>query len=199
MDAVREQVAAMVAEGRRRGDLDAFLDELEATARRQGRVTAVELLAGLAAIDHAAPEDLDRATSFARRMERVARELGAPASSADAPAGSGSAEDLVEGVRAATPGIARDELIPAAIAELSRLPLEEQPAAFAALDRATAAGLSSPPAAATLDGRIAEIAAATDGPSRSRLVQGFVRDVDTLRPEEQERWLRELDRATARR
>jgi hypothetical protein len=144
--AIRARVAAVLAEGRRGHELDLYLDELERAARAQGRVTALEIVPGLEAIEAAYPGDMEKGPAFARRMEDLQRQLGqAPPGPAEPPPGV-TAGSLLQAIATAPAGPARDKLIPQALTAIGRLPEADQDEASKALDRATAAGLSPGPA-----------------------------------------------------
>lgn len=194
--AIRARVAQVLAEARRGHDLDVFLDELARAAREQGHVTALEVVPGLAAIEAAYPGDMERGPAFARRMEDLSRELGEPPPG-DEPRGGASAQALLQTIASTPPGPARDQLVPQALAAISRLPVDEQDEASRALDRATAASAPAPHAAAAADALLAQIASARDPQLRHRLVTDFLSAAGQLPPDEQERRFRQLDEATA--
>lgn len=192
---IRARVAEALAEGRRGHEVGAYLDELEATARRQGRVTALEILPGLAVIERAFPDDMERSVAFTRRMERVARELGTSDDGAR-PTTAIAPEILVTTMANTAQGPARDQLVRKALSAIDRLPVEEQPAAFAAVSRATAPGAPAAPPV-SLDGLLEQVRSAAGGEARRSLVRSFVEIASNLPPEEQERRFRQLEEATA--
>jgi hypothetical protein len=140
---IRASVASVLAEQRRGRELEIFLQELEAQARKQGRVTALEVQTGLAALDAAYPEDLERGPAFARRMESLARELDPRPALPDPNTAGSSARVQLRTIESMPPGPERDKLTPAALAAIDLLPLAEQDDARKALDRATAQGLAT--------------------------------------------------------
>jgi len=136
--AIRASVEAVLAAQRRGHALDVYLEDLVGTARAQGRVTALELIPGLEAIEAAYPGDMDRGPAFARRMEALQRELGQTNDDASEPPPGVTVASLLQAVESAPAGPSRDKLIPQALTAIGRLPDDEQAEASRALDAATA-------------------------------------------------------------
>lgn len=193
---IRASVAAVLAEQRRGQELDMLLDELEAQARKQGKVTALEVRTGLAALDAAYPNDPDKGAAFARRMESLSRELEARAGTPGTPSPSVSVLAHLQAIESSAPGPARDRMTREALDAIDRLPVDEQEKALAGLDRATAKG-AVPAAPADPERILADLRQSPGGTSRRGLVEELLRAIADLPVEEQERRLRELDAATA--
>jgi hypothetical protein len=193
--ALRARVAAVLAEQRRGHELDVYLDQLAQAARAQGHVSALEVSPGLAAIEAAYPEDLERSGAFARRMEALQRELGQTTAGPDDPPPGVTTASLLQALSTTAAGAERDKLVRQTITAIGRLPEAEQAEASKALERATSGPPTPPEAPATL---LAQIAATTDPAARRDLVMRFSDAAGVLPPEEQETLYRQLDEATAR-
>lgn len=193
---IRASIAAALAEQRRGQKLDLLLDELEAQARKQGKVTALEVATGLAALEAAYPTDPEPGAAFARRMERLSRELEARAEPAAAATADVGVIAHLQAIGATPSGPERDRMTRAALAAIDRLPPEEQEQALAGLDRATARGLATAPVRDP-EGVLAELRQTRNPETRRALVDELLGAVAGLPLEEQERRLRELDAVTS--
>lgn len=197
---LREAVRAADMEARATARTDEqlaqFFAELEARARHQNEVTAVEIAAGLGALaadpDHAPEAE----AAFVQRMERLASELAAkrPANPA---AAAESVRTQLGLLGTMLSGAERDRTVQLAVQAIRALPPEAQDRALLELERVNGSKTTTADTNAGLDVGLAEIANADTPKARAQQVRHFLGQVAALPEDAQTQWLKQLDEETS--
>jgi hypothetical protein len=187
---MRELISKAIAEApvRQRAELFAYLDGLEAQARRQGRVTALEVEPGVEMILRHG--DLDEANRFSQRMQKVQAELGGVSPTVEPSVAERRLQELLADIER-TRGERQQALIREYQEKTRDLPPDAQVGADLALSRA-AAPHQGPPEAAALDALWKGIESAPSEDERQLLIREYVGLVQGLPAEEELRRLAEL-------
>jgi hypothetical protein len=176
-----------------RADVEAYLDRLEARARAQGRVTAVEIEPGMTAIfalRGPLPEGevLALAEAFDARMQALGAELGAAARPAPP-----RFEEALAALARAEGSDAREAATRVALDALEPLDEPTRLAAEARLDAAL--GAPEPPPAADPQALRQAIDQAAGARDRALAVRRYVEAVENLPREQAEGLLAEVEHA----
>jgi hypothetical protein len=190
---LRALIVRAIAEApvRNRTDLPSYLDGLEARAREQGRVTALEIEPGLEMVTRhgGGPEEI---AAFSQRMKKLQAELGGSSTRPESAAASVRARALLSELEQAR-GDRQQALIREYRAIVEHLPAEEQAEAGAALGNVAGVRREEPDRA-MLDTLFRGIETAATQSERQSLIHDYLELVQGL-PEEEERHRLELLRA----
>lgn len=179
-------------------DLERYLDELEAQARRNGRVTALEVAPGLSLI--LAKGTPEQAKQFSERMVALQTELGepAPVQRTDQPLARKDLDQLENRIEAAA-GEEKQALVRTYLDAIAGLSPDDKAERAMKLN-ALVGRVEEPADAATIDSLWRGIERAPDETERQDLIQEYILLVQGL-PDEDERARRfqELNRRFGRR
>jgi hypothetical protein len=166
---VREAIDDAGVTGRE--SLDRFLDVLEARARAQGKVTALEVEPGIAMIErHSSdPEEIAR---FSERMQRLQQELSAGTAKPDT-APNVALEAVLERAARAGGDAERQALVREYLEAVHRLPDAQQATAIERLNERLGAKAGVPDEA-TLDATYGAIERAHDAAARQELIREYL-------------------------
>jgi hypothetical protein len=185
---VREAIER--ADVRGRESLDRFLEMLEARARAQGKVTALEVEPGIAMIElHSKdPEEVSR---FSERMQRLQEEFARAGAKPDGGA-SPTPEDLLSRMAQAKNDSDKQALVRQFLQTVSELPAERQAHALERLN-AVAGSKIAPPDSATLDASYQAIETAKDEVARQDFIREYLELVSELPDRERDERLARLN------
>jgi len=174
-------------------DVDRYLDALEAQARRQGQVTALEVEPGVAMARRFYPTEPEKVASFTSRMLRVQTELqdAAPQATDPAEARKRLAELTAQIPRAPNEG-QRQELIRTYLDLARQLPPEEHPELIQKLNQ-VAGTTGSKSDARAADSLWAAIQNEADEENKQDLIRDYLTLIAKLDENERARRLGELN------
>lgn len=145
--------------------------------------------------EQAAPPPTEAPALESRQASRPPRpEVEQPA----LPSVTRDARELLAELRRTPAGPERDALMREAIVAIGRLPEEQQPRALKELDEVTAPEPVRAVGAPAMHGALEQVLNAPDASARATQVRAFLARVNQLPEAEQQHWLEELDKATAR-